>query len=130
VIIRGAIYFGLVFGVGFFLGVLRVLWLVPLVGERLAEFAEAPFMLSAIFLAARFVTRRFPAQRPIEYLASGGLALVLLVAVEFSVVLGLRGLSIGEYFAARDPIAGGIYVILLIAFAVMPWTIGRIRAAV
>lgn len=86
-------------------------------------------MLIAIFFSARFVIRRFPAERPIEYLVSGGLALLLLVVVEFSVVLGLRGQSVGDYFAQRDPIAGCVYVVMLIVFAVMPWAIGRTRAA-
>jgi hypothetical protein len=53
------------------------------------------------------------------------MALLLLVAVEFAVVLGIRGLSIGEYFAQRDPVAGGVYVLLLAVFAAMPWLVHR-----
>ena len=49
--------------------------------------------------------------------------------VEFSFVLGIRGLSVSEYFADRDPIAGGVYVFMLIIFAAMPWFLGGKRAA-
>ena len=45
--------------------------------------------------------------------------------VELSVVLGLRGLTISEYFAERDPVGGGVYVLLLAIFVVMPWLLGR-----
>lgn len=125
--IRAFVYLALVFSVGFLLGVVRVLALEPRLGDRWAELAEAPLMLVAIFLSARFVVRRFPASRPAGYLVSGGVALLLLVLIEFSVVLGIRGLSIGEYFAERDPIAGGVYALMLIVFAAMPWALGHQR---
>jgi hypothetical protein len=86
-------------------------------------------MLIAIVLSARFVVRRFPASQRGSYLVSGGVALLLLVVVEFSAVLGLRGLSIGQYFAERDPVAGSVYVLMLIIFAAMPWLVASKRAA-
>ena len=95
--------------------------------ERSSRAREAPLMLTAIILSARFVVRRFPAPRRADYLASGGVALLLLVLVEFSVVLGIRGLSLGEYFAERDPVAGSVYVIMLAVFAAMPWLLGGRR---
>ena len=121
---RAAIYFALVFGAGFLLGILRVLVLVPRLGERFAELAEAPIMLAAIFLAARFVVHRYPARHSGEWLASGGIALLILVLVEFTVLLGLRGLSLTDYLAGRDPVAGVVYLVLLTIFAVLPWIIG------
>lgn len=39
-----AVYFGIVFGVGFLLGVVRVPLLVPRFGERAAELAEMPWL--------------------------------------------------------------------------------------
>ncbi|MEQ8861682.1 MAG: hypothetical protein RIC56_23825 [Pseudomonadales bacterium] len=128
-VVRGVVYFMLVFAVGFALGILRVSWLVPLAGERVAELVEMPLMLIAIYLAARFVIRRFPARRPSSHLASGALALLLLVSVEFSVVLWLRGLSVGQYLTERDPIAGGVYVVMLGVFALAPWLLRRSRHA-
>lgn len=125
--IRGAVYFGFVFGVGFLLGIVRVLALEPHLGERWAELAEMPLMLVAIIASARYVVRRFPAAHRASYLASGVIALFLLVAVELSVVLAIRGLSISEYFAERDPVAGSVYVALLVVFAVMPWLLGGKR---
>ena len=127
--IRSLIYFCLVFGVGFLLGIVRVLVLVPRIGELRAEIAEAPLMLAAIFLSAKFIVHRFPALHRASYLVSGGVALLILVLVEFSVVLGIRGISISQYFAERDPVAGGVYVLMLIIFAAMPWLLGANRAS-
>ena len=121
--IRGAVYFALVFGAGFLLGTVRVLALEPRLGER-AELIEAPLMLVVIIVSARFVVRRFPAMRRASYLVSGGIALFLLIVVELFVVLAMRGVSISQYFAERDPVAGSVYVVMLVIFAAMPWLLG------
>jgi hypothetical protein len=128
-VLRALSYFGIVFFVGFALGAMRVTWLLPQVGERSAELLEAPLMLVAIFYSARFITRRFPASSQLGLIASGVLALLVLLFVEFAVVLGLRGLSISQYFAQRDPIAESVYVVMLVLFAAMPWIVGRKRSA-
>ncbi len=123
VVIRGLAYFSIVFAMGFALGVPRVLYLEPHFGARWAELLEAPLMLVAIFFSARFVTRRYPASRNLEHLVSGGLALLVLLLVEFAVVLNIRGLDIGQYLAERDPIAGVVYICMLMVFAIMPWLV-------
>jgi hypothetical protein len=125
VVIRSLVYFGVVFGVGFILGAIRVLLLVPRFGDRVAELIEAPLMLAAIYFAARFITKRFEASRRVEFLHSGLVALLFMLAVEFSVVLALQGQSIREYLAERDPVAGTVYVVMLVIFAAMPYLVGR-----
>ncbi len=117
----GVIYFVLVFGAGCILGPIRVLWLVPRMGQRMAELVETPIMLVVIIFSARWVVRRLavPAT-PFQRLTVGLVALVLLLMCEFAVVLWLRGLSIAEYFASRDPVAGAVYLVMLGLFAAMP----------
>ncbi|MGI9319141.1 MAG: hypothetical protein ACR2QW_17580 [bacterium] len=122
---RGIIYCVLVFGVGFLLGPIRLLWLVPRLGERLAELVEMPVMLAVIILSARFVTKHFPAQRDTQYLHSGIIALGLLLIAELYIVYFVREMSIGQYTASRDPLAGLIYLMMLLVFALMPWWLGR-----
>jgi hypothetical protein len=122
----GALYFVLVFGAGFVLGPIRILWLVPRVGERTAELMETPIMLGVIVLAARWIARRVAAPpTPLRLLGVGAIALGLLLVVEFTVVLWLRGLTIGEYFARRDPVAGTVYIMMLGVFTVMPLLVAR-----
>jgi len=120
---RSFVYFSIAFGAGFVLGTLRVLVLVPRLGERAAELAEAPVMLAVTVVAARLVVRRLPVSARRDELRTGLAALGLLLLMELSVVLGLRGLSLREYLASRDPIAGGVYVLLLVVFALMPWLV-------
>jgi hypothetical protein len=55
----------------------------------------------------------------------GAVALGLLLAAEFTLVLGLRGLSLREYFATLDPVSGTVYYSLLGVFALMPVLVHR-----
>jgi hypothetical protein len=122
----GTAYFALVFGAGLLLGPIRILWIVPAVGVRWAELLEAPVMLAVIVVAARWIVRRFALSRaPALRLAVGVVALGLLLIAEFTVVLALRGITIGEYLAGRDPVADAVYRALLGAFAAMPVFVAR-----
>jgi hypothetical protein len=118
----GVLYFALVFGAGFVLGPIRILWLVPRFGTRAAELMEMPVMLAAIIVAAGWTVRRLAVPfAPASRIAMGGLALVLVLAAEFTLVLSLRGLSIREYLATRDPVAGTVYYLMLVVFAISPF---------
>lgn len=123
---RSLAYFACVFGAGFLLGPVRVLWLAPRVGERAAELLEAPVMLAVIVLSARWVVRRFPASSGAAQLGSGGIALLLVLVAEGFAVTRVRGLSLAEYVSGRDPVAGVVYLGLLLAFAGMPWAVARL----
>ena len=128
-IIKAALlYFVIVFGAGSVLGPIRMLLVVPRLGERIAELIEMPLMLIIIILAARFVVRRFhlPAH-VIYYLATGVLAFALGLLFEFGVVLKLRGLTLTEYFETRDPVATAVYYFTLVVFALMPLLVKKKR---
>ena len=115
------LYFLVVFGAGFVLGVARTLWLVPQVGSRAAELIEMPLMLAVMIYAARGVVERFClSPSPRVRLAVGGIALALLLAVELGVVLPIRGMSLGEYWARLDPVSGSVYYALLAVYALLP----------
>ena len=125
----GVLYFMLVFSAGFVLGTIRTLWVVPKLGVRTAELIEAPLMFGLSILAARWVVRRL--RLPPDHLrrlAFGCVALGLMLLVEFTFVLWIRGLTIREYFATRDPISGTVYFLTLGAFAVIPVFVERQRS--
>jgi hypothetical protein len=122
----GALYFALVFGAGFLLGPIRILWLEPRVGTRWAELTEAPIMLAVMLLAARWIVRRFHLPRtPSVRLGMGFVALAFMLIAEFGLVLSLRGMTMEQYFATRDPVSGTVYYALLLLFALLPYLYGR-----
>ena len=122
----GVLYFALVFGAGFVLGPIRTLWIVPSFGTRTAELMEMPIMFVVIILAARWIARRLAVPpTPSRRLAVGFVALGLLLVAEFTVVLWLRGLTIDEYLANRDPVSGTVYTALPGVFAIMPLLVAR-----
>lgn len=121
-----AIYFVLVFGAGFGLGVIRTLFVVPRVGMRTAELLEMPFVLLVTVAAARWTVVRFAA--PLSTYAGlgmGCIALLLMLAAEFGLVLRVRGLSIRQYLATRDPVSGTAYYVMLVVFALMPLLVSK-----
>jgi hypothetical protein len=122
----GLCYFALTFGAGFVLGPLRMLVLVPRVGARVAELAELPVMIVVTWLAARWTIRRFhvPSSTRLR-LVMGALALALLLAAELSLVQPLRGLTLEQYFATRDPVSGTAYYATLVLLSLMPIIVER-----
>jgi hypothetical protein len=120
-----AAYFAMVFGAGFVFGTVRVMWLVPMVGVRVAEIAELPLMLAVIVVAARSVNRRFLAGRDrYSRLIVGVMALVLLLLAELILGVTVLGLTPTDVFLGRDPVSGTGYYLSLCAFALMPWFLG------
>jgi hypothetical protein len=115
------LYVALVFGAGFALGPVRLLWAVPRFGTRTAELMEMPIMLVVTIVAARWVIRRLGVTPTVRArLGMGCAALGLLLVAEFGLVLHLRGLSIREYLASRDPASGTAYCLMLGVVAIMP----------
>ena len=122
----GQFYFALVFGAGFVLGPIRILWAVPRFGMRMAERMEAPIMFSVTIFAARWIVRHLALPPTVSIrLRIGDIALGLMVVAEFVFVLQLRGLSISEYLATRDPVSGTVYYLMLAVFGIMPLFVAR-----
>ncbi len=90
---------------------------------------EAPIIFGISILAARWVVRHVDFA-PVWWrrLALGSVALGLMLLVEFTFVLWIRGLTVRGYFETRDPVSGAVYFITLGAFAVIPVFVGRQRA--
>jgi type IV secretory pathway TrbD component len=77
-------------------------------------------------LAARWITLRLAlSSTPSSRLGMGCIALEFMLIAEFGLVLWLRGLSISEYLASKDPVSGTVYYAMLVVFAIMPLLVVR-----
>ena len=126
----GVLYFAIVFGAGFVLGTVRTLWVAPHVGTQAAELMEAPFMLVVTIVAARWMVARLAV--PVQWsarLGMGSTALGLLLFAEFGLVSWIRGISIKEYLATRDPVSGTVYYAMLGLFSLMPLLVAKKSAS-
>jgi hypothetical protein len=119
-------YFGVVFGVGFVLGTVRALLLVPRVGDRVAELVEAPLMAAAIVLASLWSVR-CERLTPKEWLVAGVVAAACVLVADVVVGVMLRGMTLRQVFLERDAVAGPVYYALVAWFAVAPWLVARRR---
>lgn len=124
-----ALYFLLVFGAGFLLGIGRVLLVVPLLGERVAELLEMPLMLGVIVATARWVVRHRLDARQFSALCVGFIALGFVLMADLAVGIWLRGMSAAEVYLNRDPVSGAAYYAALLLFAVMPAILAHLRHA-
>ena len=99
-IAAAALYFLLVFGVGLLLGPVRIFWLEPRLGETIATLCEAPFLLVAIVLAARWFPRTLGLKANTTSLAAMGIvALFLQQLADFALGIVLRGNTLSQHFA-------------------------------
>ena len=122
----GVLYFAFLFGAGFVLGSIRILWIVPRLGTRMAELMETPIMFAVTLVAAWWIVRRLAVpSTQFNRLGMGCIGLGLLLISEFSLVLCLQGLTISDYLSRRDPVSGTVYYVMLGVFAIMPVLVAR-----
>lgn len=117
----GAVYFALVFAIGFVFGTIRQLILVPYVGELGGVIIEAPLMLGASYLIARWVISTWAVATEMgQRLQMGMTALVLLLATEAILSNLLRGRTFEQWLGHFATAQGVLSLVLFLFFAAMP----------
>ena len=98
----GVVYFAIVFAAGFVLGALRVLVVVPRLGEMAAVLLELPVMLGISWLVCRGLIARFRvAAASGPRIAMGVFGFLLMMAGELGVSVFALGRTIAEHFSAQ-----------------------------
>ena len=119
--LAGAIYFLVVYAVGFALGTVRVLLVTPRLGATAAVLMELPFMLTASWLACRLIVRRMAVPPSLSArLTMGASAFALLMVVETAVGMAAFGQTLAAQIASLRQIAGLIGLGGQIMFALFP----------
>lgn len=120
------VYWGIIFALGFVLGTIRVLWVIPRVGLIPATLLELPIILATSWFAAGWIVRRFAIDSGRDALILGVLAFAILMAAECALAAALAGETPAQWLAGlRQPhallgLAGQI------VFALMPrWRLRR-----
>jgi hypothetical protein len=95
----GSTYFGIVFAVGFVLGTIRVLVLVPRFGELTSGLIELPIILTASWIICSWLVIRFSVPAIWQSrLTMGVVAFMLLKIAELFLSVLLFGNPINEHF--------------------------------
>lgn len=83
-------------------------------------------MLAVTIVAARWIVLHLAVPSVSSArLGMGCIAFVLMLVAEFGFVLWLRGISINNYLATRDPVSGTVYYAMLVVFAIMPLLVAK-----
>jgi len=124
----GLVYFATVFAVGFLLGTVRTLLVLPRVGPVWAVALELPLMLAASWLLCGWTLRRFgvPAGAPRVLMGTVALGLLLLAELTLAVALG-EGLR--AFFSGLVTPAGALGLAGQLAFGLFPALRSRQPAA-
>ncbi|MCL9999391.1 MAG: hypothetical protein NBV68_08420 [Erythrobacter sp.] len=116
-----ASYWAVVFALGFVLGTVRVLWVIPRIGLVPATLLELPLILAASWFAAGWLVRRFALAAGGEALAAGALAFAILMVAECALAGVLSGQSPAQWVAGLAEPHATLGLAGQVLFALMPW---------
>lgn len=123
----GAAYFGIVFAIGFVLGTIRVMLIIPRVGELAAVCIEAPVLLSLSWWTCVMLVRRLGVPRATaDRLTMGIFAFVLLMLAELALSTLLFGRTPSEHWATYSGLAVRVGLAAQLLFAALPFWQARL----
>jgi len=122
----GLAYFLVVFAFAFAMGVLRVLVLIPRLGEVAAVLLEVPLVVAASWWACRRATAHWQVSAAsADRLTMGALAFGLLMALEWVLSVTAFGRTSAQFLQAMATPAGAIGLAAQVAFGLMPLLVRR-----
>lgn len=117
----GALYFLVVFGVGFVFGIVRTTLLAPRTGETLAVLIELPFILAIAWWSCRLILRGMALPPTLRSrLPMAVTAFALLMAAEAALSVVLFGRPIVSPLQLADSAAGALGFAGQVVFALFP----------
>jgi hypothetical protein len=122
----GLLYFALTFAAGAVFGPIRQLVLEPQVGDLTATAIEAPVMVLAMTLAARWVIGWFPVPNDLATrIGMGATAFGLLMVMEAVTASLVRGWTVIQWLTHFTTPVGAFSLAIFLLFAAMPMLLAR-----
>ena len=120
--LHGAILYAIAgFGMGFLLGPLREFLLVPALGRLLALCIESPLLLGFCFWIAPRILRHRPLPPGAARLRMGFAALGLVLLLDFTLGVTLRGWDLWEWLVSFASLPGLVTLGAYLIFALIPY---------
>jgi len=120
--LRAAVFYLLAgFGMGFVLGPVRELLLVPMMGRVFALFVELPLLLGFCWWIAPRIIRRCAIAPGEARLRMGFAALSMLLVLEFVLGVAVRGWDLQSWVADFATIPGLVTLLGYVIFALIPY---------
>ena len=117
----GFVYFVIVFTIGFILGAIRVLAVVPRIGEFFAVLIELPLMLTAAWIVCNSLIARFQvAPKVFDRIMMGASAFTYLLIAEIFLSTWILDNPIESIFVGYLTIHGFVGLCGQLAFAAIP----------
>ncbi|MEQ1864653.1 MAG: hypothetical protein ABL996_08360 [Micropepsaceae bacterium] len=117
----GVLYFAIVFMVGFVLGTIRVLVVIPRFGESNALLLELPVMLALSWFACTWLVGRYSVPPMASArLAMGAVAFLLLMVGELGVSVFGFGRSVAEHLEVYRSASAQLGLAAQLVFAAFP----------
>ncbi len=114
-------YFAIVFAAGFALGIVRVLAVVPLLGELRAVQIELPLILVISWVTCGWIVNRYSVpDKLISRLTMGGVAFALVMCAELGTSVLVMKHTVAEHFAAYRKAPAALGLLAQIGFALIP----------
>lgn len=123
-------YFAGIFFLGFLLGTIRTLALVPIMGQLAAVLVELPFMLTASWFACARILKHYATIREHRQLIiMGGSAFVWLMGTEIVLSVALFGQPLAEFAANLLSTHGIVGLAGQLAFGCIPLVYSAVTKA-
>ncbi|MFP4896569.1 hypothetical protein [Paraburkholderia sp. EG304] len=117
----GCLYASSVFVIGFALGAVRVLLVIPHLGETPAVLLEAPLMLAVSWILSRWIAGKHGMLTGTsEAFVMGAIAFAILICAELGTAVMLFRKTVLEYVAGLGSVPGAIGLAAQLCFAIFP----------
>jgi hypothetical protein len=124
---RGLFYGAIGFAIGFVLGTLRELVLIPAFGDQVGRYVEFPIVVIGVVIAARWLFGETSSGAWPARLFAGAIGVVVLVALESGLALGVLRMPLETYAQGYDVSRGALFPIGLLIMLVAPVVVAMKR---